>query len=99
MRQISLIRTRSNDYGNPLAHADAHRAQRVAPLLYVAIDKARWWTRRAPLAPSGWPMAIAPPFGFTCVGIVGNFQFAQTRPALCEANASFSSIHVHLRDS
>ena len=37
---------------------------------------------RAPDMPSGWPSAMAPPFGFTCVGVVGDAELAQHRERL-----------------
>ena len=45
-------------------------------------------TRRAPLIPSGWPMAIAPPFTFT---FSGSSPSSRMTWRLCEAKASFSS--------
>ncbi len=33
--------------------------------------------RRPPEAPSGWPSAMAPPFGFTLLGVVAQAQLAQ----------------------
>ena len=45
-------------------------------------------TRRAPLIPSGCPIAIAPPFTFTFEGSRPSSRMTAT---LCEAKASFSS--------
>ena len=45
-------------------------------------------TSRAPLMPSGWPSAIAPPLTFTRSG---SSPSSRTTATLCEANASFSS--------
>src|SRR5919197_2135510 len=45
-------------------------------------------TRRAPLIPSGWPIAIAPPFTFTRSG---SRPSSRITTRLCEAKASFSS--------
>ena len=42
----------------------------------------------APVQPSGWPSAIAPPFGFTRAG---SSPSARTQASACAANASFSS--------
>ncbi len=39
-------------------------------------------TSRAPLAPSGWPSAIAPPFGLTCESVVGQAVIARHRQRL-----------------
>ena len=48
-------------------------------------------TRRAPLAPSGWPSAIAPPFGLTRASSSARPRSRSTaRP--CAAKASLSSI-------
>ena len=45
-------------------------------------------TRRAPLMPSGWPSAIAPPLTFTRSS---SRPSSRTTARLCEAKASFSS--------
>ena len=53
-----------HNHRDALAHADAHRGQ--AELRVVAALRARGAcvvSRRAPEQPSGWPSAIAPPFG------------------------------------
>ena len=44
--------------------------------------------RRAPLMPSGWPIAIAPPFTFT---FSSSSPSSRTTASDCDANASFSS--------
>src|SRR5262245_20461343 len=46
--------------------------------------------RRAPLIPSGWPSAMAPPFGFTCSASSGSPRSRSTARAWA-ANASLSS--------
>ena len=54
-----------------------------------------WFTAvvasRAPLAPSGWPSAIAPPFGLTR-GSSSAMPRSRSTARPCAANASFSSI-------
>ena len=45
-------------------------------------------TSRAPLIPSGWPIAIAPPLTFTRSG---SMPSSRTTASDCDANASFSS--------
>ena len=45
-------------------------------------------TSRAPLMPSGWPRAIAPPLTFTRSG---SMPSSRTTASDCDANASFSS--------
>ncbi len=45
--------------------------------------------RIAPVAPSGWPRAIAPPIGFT---LAGSRPRSPITASACAANASFSSI-------
>ena len=47
-------------------------------------------TSRAPLMPSGWPSAIAPPFGFTFSLSSGKSNDRVTASA-CAAKASFNS--------
>ena len=79
------------DERDALADADAHRAQRVAAAGRGAAGSPRSSTSRAPLAPSGWPSAIAPPFGLTRASSSGRPRSRSTaRP--CAANASLSSI-------
>jgi hypothetical protein len=46
-----------DDERDALADTDTHRAQRETAIAAV--------TSRAPDMPSGWPSAIAPPFGLT----------------------------------
>ena len=56
-----------DDRGDPLADADAHRGQTVAP----AGPASSWVSiviSRPPLIPSGWPRAIAPPLTLTLAG-------------------------------
>ena len=66
-----------DDHRDALAHADAHGGQRVAAAAALQLDAPRSSTRRAPLMPSGWPSAMAPPFGFTCSRVVGDAEVAQ----------------------
>ena len=69
----------------PPMHSDA--APRPPPRACSA------WTSvvstRAPLAPIGWPSAIAPPCTFT---LAGSSFSSRTTASDCAANASFSSI-------
>jgi hypothetical protein len=43
----------------------------------------------APVAPSGWPSAIAPPFTFT---MVGSMSSSRITASACAANASLNSM-------
>ena len=73
-----------------LADADAHRRQRAlgaASFISIAAVSAS----RAPDMPSGWPMAIAPPFGLTCSASSGR-PSARMQASACAAKASLSSI-------
>jgi hemerythrin-like domain-containing protein len=79
-----------DDHRDALAHADAHGAQRVA-----AAGACSWFTAvvasRAPLAPSGWPSAMAPPLGLTRGSSSARPRSRSTaRP--CAAKASLSSM-------
>ena len=79
------------DHGrHALADADAHRREAVARAADALelVDAARR-TSRAPLAPSGWPTAIAPPFTLTRSLVEPELAHARERPGA--ANASFSS--------
>ena len=76
---------------NPLADADAHRAQRVAAARRAASCQVAVVARRAPDIPSGWPSAMAPPFGFTCAASSGRPSWRSTASA-CAAKASLSSM-------
>ncbi len=53
------------DHGAAHADADAHGGQAVADLGTLLERRASWVIRRTPEEASGWPMAIAPPYGFT----------------------------------
>ena len=73
--------------GGAHAAADAQRNHRaVCPAALHLQD--REVTRRAPVQPSGWPSAIAPPLTFSRSGSIGSsWRHAST----CAAKASFSS--------
>ena len=78
------------DHGQALPHADAQAHCRVA-----AARRCSWRAavsaRRAPEAPSGWPMAMAPPFGFTRASSkASSSSFRQ--PSTCAAKASLISM-------
>ena len=69
--------TRSIASAMPWPDADAHRAQRVPAAACAASWSVAVVASRAPLMPSGWPSAIAPPFGLTCARVVGQPELAQ----------------------
>jgi hypothetical protein len=82
--------TRSMHQCDALADADAHGAQRVAAAAWC-----NWFTAvvasRAPLAPSGWPSAMAPPQRLTRGSSSARPRSRSTaRP--CAAKASLSSM-------
>ncbi len=80
-----------DDRCHPLAHADAHgraaRSVRPSPPAARAAER----TSRAPLIPSGWPSAIAPPLGLTR-GSLSLSPSSRRHAIACAANASLSSI-------
>ncbi|MCY1528410.1 hypothetical protein D9M68_635140 [compost metagenome] len=49
------------------------------------------WIRRAPLAPSGWPRAMAPPLGLT-LSLSSAMPSSRITARPCAAKASFSSM-------
>ena len=57
--------SRSMHRGDALAAADALRGQRIAAAVALAAMLAALPTIRAPVAPSGWPRAMAPPSMFS----------------------------------
>ena len=70
---VGVVRRRSaalrscalEDGGDPLPDADAHRRQAVAARRGGRARAPASSTSRAPEQPSGWPIAIAPPFTLT----------------------------------
>src|SRR6185369_1669860 len=97
-----LLRAGREDHQIP--HADSRCTRAATPMppetQRVAMPSSRSraampWSRvtrmRVPVAPIGWPRAIAPPSGFTVSAVSGMpSPFRQARTWL--ANASFSSI-------
>src|SRR5437899_3313871 len=80
------------DDGDALADTDAHGAEGVAPVgAQELVERGGAIAIGHPLAPSGWPMAIAPPLGLTCGASSGIPRSRRTASA-CEAKASFSSM-------
>ena len=71
-----------------LADADAHGAEASRPPASSASCGGR--SERAPDMPSGWPRAMAPPFGFTLASSAASPRRSTARP--WAAKASFSSI-------
>ena len=82
--------------GNALPDADAHGGERALLASESCSSSAAVPAMRAPDMPSGWPSAMAPPFGFTCSASSGMPSSRSTAmPWL--AKASFSSIDVEIR--
>ena len=85
---IASARHVLEDDGQALADADADRGDAPALARTPSRLRASVPRMRVPDAPSGWPIAIAPPWALT---IAGSMSQALTQASDCAANASLSS--------
>ncbi len=79
----------SSDHRQALADADAERREAITAAARRSARVTVRPTTRAPEAPSGWPIAIAPPLMLTFAGSRSGQPLRQASD--CEAKASFSS--------
>ena len=86
--RISAISHRLQHRGDALAAADALRGQRVSAARRASSSDAALPVMRAPVAPSGWPSAMAPPSILT---LAGSSSRSRMQASDWAAKASFSS--------